>query len=355
MVANHCIRIDATNHKKTLCLGNVLCKMGAFLRSPNLFALEKPPSIVHVAVGVIRNELGEILVAHRHHHRHQGGLWEFPGGKVEAGETVEQALQRELREELAINVEQACPLIQIGHDYGDKKVFLDVWRVDRFSGQPHGLEGQPIRWVAADALPQLEFPAANRPIVAAARLPDYYPIIDGLPDQADALFAKLERLCQQGYTLAQWRMKTAEDATWLALARSAVAYSQAHGLQLLLNATPERALQVGAAGVHLTGQRLLALRGRPWTKDLWVAASCHSPEDIRHAEQIGVDFIVLSPVLPTPSHPDTPPLGWDCFGAWTQAACVPVFALGGMAQEHLAQAQTLGAQGIAGIRGFGDA
>lgn len=122
---------------------------------------------VHVAVGVVCDGADRILVSRRPQHVHQGGLWEFPGGKVETGETVEQALRRELLEELAIDVRECQPLITIRHDYVDKAVCLDVWWVSAFAGEPHGREGQPWRWVAAAELPSLEFPQANRPILAA--------------------------------------------------------------------------------------------------------------------------------------------------------------------------------------------
>lgn len=124
---------------------------------------------VHVAVGVVIDAEQRILVARRAEHLHQGGLWEFPGGKVEAGETVSDALRRELREELAIEVARAQPLLTVEHDYSDKAVLLDVWCVESFSGEPHGREGQPLRWVAAAELAGLAFPAANRPIVAAVQ------------------------------------------------------------------------------------------------------------------------------------------------------------------------------------------
>jgi 8-oxo-dGTP diphosphatase len=120
---------------------------------------------LHVAVGVVVNLKEEILIARRAAHLHQGGLWEFPGGKVETGETVRQALHRELLEELDILVEHCSPLVQIAHDYGDKKVLLDVWRVDQFSGEPKGQQGQPLIWVPVAKLSQFEFPAANRPII----------------------------------------------------------------------------------------------------------------------------------------------------------------------------------------------
>lgn len=123
--------------------------------------------IVHVAVGVIVAGDGQILIALRSEQSHQGGLWEFPGGKVETGETVEQALDRELSEELGIRVTAASPLIIIEHDYADKSVCLDVWWVDKFSGLPEGKEGQPIKWVSKQALSEHAFPQANQAIVAA--------------------------------------------------------------------------------------------------------------------------------------------------------------------------------------------
>jgi len=309
-------------------------------------------SVLHVAVGVIRNGQGEVLVARRPGHAHQGGLWEFPGGKVEPGEAVEEALRRELREELAIVVDEASPLIKIAHDYGDRQVSLDVWRVDAFRGEPQGLENQPIRWVSPDELAGLALPAANKPIAAAARLPECYPIVDGGLSDADGLFAQLERLCRRGYRLAQWRVKNVEGDAYLSLARRAVDFCRPHGLGLLLNAEPDFARRAGAAGVHLSGRRLQALRRRPLPASLWVAASCHAPADIRQAEKVGVDFIVLSPVLPTASHPDAAPLGWEPFGRWAEAAKLPVFALGGVSRADLAQARQRGAQGVSGIRGF---
>lgn len=120
---------------------------------------------IHVAVAVIVDQQQRILVALRPEHIHQGGLWEFPGGKVESGETVQQALVRELSEEIGITAEGFRSLIKINHDYGDKAVLLDVWWVDRFSGEPVGREGQPIRWVSADELSTYTFPEANLAIV----------------------------------------------------------------------------------------------------------------------------------------------------------------------------------------------
>ena len=122
---------------------------------------------VHVAVGVVCDSGNRILIAQRPLHLHQGGLWEFPGGKVETGETVQQALARELFEEFAIDIGASQPLLRIKHDYSDKSVLLDVWWIDDFAGEPHGREGQPWQWVEVAELSALEFPAANRPIITA--------------------------------------------------------------------------------------------------------------------------------------------------------------------------------------------
>lgn len=126
-----------------------------------------PRRRVHVAVGVISDGGDRILVARRAADAHQGGLWEFPGGKVEQGEMVQQALHRELLEELAITTRRCEPLLIIEHDYADKPVLLDVWWIDAFDGEPHGREGQPLRWATGAELRELQFPAANAPIIDA--------------------------------------------------------------------------------------------------------------------------------------------------------------------------------------------
>ena len=123
--------------------------------------------VVHVAVGVILDQYRNILLTRRAQESHQGGLWEFPGGKVEAGESLELALGRELREELGIAIGRTSALLEVRHDYFDKAVLLDVHVVWDFTGEAQGLEGQPLAWVAAEELAQYPFPAANVPIVDA--------------------------------------------------------------------------------------------------------------------------------------------------------------------------------------------
>lgn len=120
---------------------------------------------MHVAVGVIFNSEREVLIAKRPAHKYKGGLWEFPGGKVEVGETVFAALQRELNEEIGINIIYAEPWLQIQHDYQDRVVLLDTWIVTQFSGEPQGQEGQVIQWVKLADLSHFQFPDGNKVII----------------------------------------------------------------------------------------------------------------------------------------------------------------------------------------------
>lgn len=310
---------------------------------------------VHVMAAVI--ERGDhILIARRPDHVHQGGKWEFPGGKLEQGEEPVRGLRRELQEELGIDLVAASPLIRIAHDYPDKQVLLDVWRVTGFSGEPVGREGQQVRWVTRDALVEFEFPAANVPIVAAARLPDRYVIS---PDcrQVETFVAELERTLVSGVTLVQVRTGELPQSQWPELLNEIARLRQRFGTCFLLNSgTAERqgvlqALPDVFDGLHLTSQDLLAMKERP-AGIRWLAASCHSPEELRVAEALGVDFVTLSPVRATSSHPDAQPLGEQRFAEWVTAARMPVYGLGGLMLQDAELMRNLGAQGVAGISGL---
>jgi 8-oxo-dGTP diphosphatase len=306
-------------------------------------------SVLHVAVGVVRNPQGKILIAKRPTHVHQGDLWEFPGGKVEAGEAIRQALQRELHEELGIDVARCRPLIHIPYHYPDKQVLLDVWLIEAFDGTPHGKEGQPIDWLSPSELWERLFPAANQPIIQAVNLPGYYLITGTFYDEADFLH-KLDLALEKGVRLVQFRAKGMETDAFISLAKIACEACHAHKARLLLNAAPEMVERVGADGVHLTSARLLALSARPLGSDKLVAASVHNQEQLEQAEKLSVDFSVVSPVLPTSSHPGVETLGWQGFQQLTEQATHPVYALGGMQAQHLSAVWQHGGQGIAAIR-----
>lgn len=304
---------------------------------------------LHVAVGVIKDKEGNILISFRHRSSHQGDLWEFPGGKVELNESVEQALKRELKEELDISLQVLTPLIKVNHQYTDLKVRLDVWTVSLFSGKPRGCEGQEIKWVSPEQLINYSFPKANYPIIAAARLPDEYAILND--EDVDELLINLQTILSKGVKLIQARIKLLSAKEVKGFFELATPLCREKGTCLLVNSAVKNADKVNAEGFHLTSKHLLMLDKKP-TGYKWVSASCHNLTELQHAEQIGVDFVVLAPVLPTKTHPDTLPLGWESFKTLTNNVNLPVFALGGMQQIDKIIAQKSGAQGIAGITTF---
>jgi len=331
--------------------GPVISPMIMFVSMRSIAPNPMSSSGVHVAVGVVRNSEGDVLIARRPAQVHQGGLWEFPGGKVESGESQQSALQRELLEELGIDITRCRPLIRIQHHYPDKHVLLDVWLVEAFNGIPHGKENQPIEWCPPSELLSLPFPAANRPIIQAMNLPDRYLITGNFMDKGDFLH-KLDVALKRGIRLVQLRAKSIDDDAFISLAQTACAVCHEYGARLLLNAHPDLVEQVAADGVHLTSERLMALSSRPLDANKLVAASVHNQDQLAQADRLNVDFSVISPVLPTPSHPDARKLGWHGFQELTEQASHPVYALGGMQAEHLPVVWQYGGQGIAAIRCF---
>ena len=309
------------------------------------------PKIVHVAVGVIRRG-SQVLIARRPDHAHQGGLLEFPGGKVEPGETVQQALVREIAEEtgLTVSADRMTPLIGIRHDYGDKHVFLDVWEADAPVGEPEGREGQLVEWRRPEDLADEEFPAANRPIIRAIRLPHHYAITGqaGGPDEYVTWLKKsLPKLTDAVCLLRAPELNRADylrvAAESLSLCQQAKVPLMLHGSPSLLDELPQ------ASGVHLPAQEANRFCARPIGTGHWLAVSCHNREELAHAQRIGADFVVLGPVKQTQSHPDAQPLGLEPFQALVAQSPLVAYGLGGLTLGDQAELRAAGAQGIAGI------
>jgi 8-oxo-dGTP diphosphatase len=314
--------------------------------------MDNSPARVHVAAAAIFNDSGRLLISRRPVHVHQGDLWEFPGGKLEPDESVEHGLHRELYEELGIRVQAARPLIRVSHDYHDKSVLLDVWRVDNFTGTALGCEGQAIEWVSIDALGDYRFPAANTPILKAVSLPDRYLVTPDPGLDQEVFLNELEITLACGISLVQLRAKQLSDVALRTLVPKVQQRCRQAGARLLLNTETAVAAELGVDGVHLTSARLRALTVRPLDSGQLVGASCHTMEDVQHAGDLGLDFVVVSPVKQTTSHPDARPLGYRRLLQLTEQATVPVYALGGMQFSDLGEAFRHGAQGIAAISGL---
>ena len=300
---------------------------------------------IDVAVGVVRDKAGRVLIAKRKANVHQGGLWEFPGGKFEQAEDVEQALNRELYEELNIRVKYSCPLIKINFNYPEYTVHLHVREVHDFHGDPVGCEGQVCKWVAEQELDEYEFPEANKAILSAIKLGRHYAIIGG--GSSRQILADLESVSAQGVGLVQIRIKGLSESLTKEILQAAILKCKALGLVFLLNSQMPVKRRLDE-GVHLTSSDLMALNQRPENTG-FVAASCHSLQELRRAEQLALDFAVLSPVNETVSHPEAKALGWQQFAEWVAKVNIPVFALGGIVKQDYEEALICGAQGMSGI------
>lgn len=306
--------------------------------------------IIHVAVGVIRNDANQVLLALRPDDVHQGGLWEFPGGKVEAGETSQQALTRELFEETGIEIIRAEPLIKVQHQYEDRSVLLDVWSVLAFRNEPYGREDQNIDWVNIDKLSVDNMPAADLPIINAIRLPECCLITPNSGNDINSFMQCLQQSLVSGIKLVQFRSNCLSDVEYVALANDVISLTHDFDAQVMINQSRDVFEQTHADGLHLSGKALMLTDERPLGNDMLLSASCHNVAEVEQANKAGIDFIFLSPVLPTQSHPGATSLGWQSFHELTDLAEMPVYALGGMERSRIAEAQKLGAQGIAAIR-----
>ena len=308
-------------------------------------------------MGIVYDDArGKVLVARRPRHSHLGGMLEFPGGKVRSDETAFQALKRELFEEINIDIRDCSPLISFDYDYPDKPLRFSVWKVHGWTGQLQGKEGQVTQWVDLSSLAAADFPPANKGIIAACKLPALYLITPDLDDYTPAFVDELREYVASGVRLVQYRSKKSSYRKPAVIEMMGICRSR--GAELILNSTPEFAVEVGAGGVHLTSERLLELTGRPLPYGSWVAASCHNMHELMHAVKIDVDFCVLSqvkkkePVAARGSSSQAAiftdnTLGWDGFSEMVRQIPVPVYALGGMKLSDLGRARQLGGQGIA--------
>ncbi|CAN5189800.1 Nudix family hydrolase [soil metagenome] len=313
---------------------------------------------LHVVAGVLTDSAGRVLVNRRLRGKPLAGKWEFPGGKLERGEGRLAGLERELREELGIEVRSARPLVRFRHGDGACAVSLDIWRVDRYAGVAAGRQDQSLRWVEPAALRSIDLLEADAPIVMAISLPDRYLITAPTCEDPDAFLESLDRSLARGIELVQLRLAAVpgREADYRRLALACAGHCRRAGARLLLNGAPQAAAvltrEIGADGIHVPARHLQSLAHLGDTRPRLVGASCHNARELSAAERAGADFAVLGPVQRTASHPGARELGWAWFADLVEEVRIPVFALGGLQPADLPRAWTAGAQGIAAIRGL---
>lgn len=304
-------------------------------------------------VGILRDRDERILINQRPIGKSQAGRWEFPGGKLEVNESPEAGLRRELHEELGIVAGPMRRLVEIHHDYPGFSVRLDVREIAYFGGHPHSREQQELKWVAANDLPQEDILEADRAITQALRLPDTIlitPDASMLPRYKfiDSLTASLAA----GVRLVQLRSKSLTTRDYIALSKQVLAVCRDYDAQLILNASAEILRYVPADGIHLDGKQLNKLHARPVPADVWLSAACHSQSDVRRAEALAADLVLVGAVRETASHLGEKAIGWAGLRALMENCNVPAYALGGMTEADIFQARNNGARGIAAIRGL---
>jgi 8-oxo-dGTP diphosphatase len=337
--------------------------------------------LIHVAVGVIFSDSAnlerQILIAKRADHQHQGGLWEFPGGKVEEGESVQTALQRELMEEVGLvcDIENMKPLLTIPFHYHDKSVLLDVWEVyasqfqtDQFQadqvqmGQSVdneelliGKEGQPLIWVDQQDLANYEFPAANKAIIDALLLPNQIAISQD-DIEPEVILAQVAKTLQKHSGIwIQLRAPSLDQLQYTQLAMQLYGICREAGSKLIWNCPFEWYQVAFADGLHLSvknseigGGRN---NGRPIPSNQWFSLACHNLDELELAQDLA-DYVLVSPVKETATHPEAKALAWAGFKIITEQARIPCYALGGLDVLDISEVQQQGGQGIAGIRCF---
>jgi len=329
--------------------------------APALAPHARGPKPVDVVCGVVwRN--GRYLLAQRPEGRIWAGWWEFPGGKIEAGESAAAAMARELQEELGIRVTRTDPWLLKVFDYPHARVRLHFFHVRGWRGEPDGLEGQRLHWqTSGETCSVGPLLPANVPILRALEMPPLLPVSP--PPEVPHAIA----LARVGTTLAKGHAPVANAtaspanaggpvAGWLQVRRGALEAAQwadwvslcrTHGLLPIANVAPDTALALGAEALHLSASRLANLASRPQLP--LVGASVHTRAELEHASALGLDYVILGSVQITSSHPGVNGLGWQAWADIARWASVPVYAIGGLAPADLELARTHGASGVAMI------
>jgi len=314
----------------------------AHAASPN------PGGLVQVAAAVIQRSDGSFLLGQRPTGKAYAGYWEFPGGKVEPGEAIVHALARELREELGIEVVRAYPWIVQRFVYPHAHVELHFHRVLQWLGEPCPHEDQALAWTFIHDLNLAPILPANGPVLKALALPAQLAITCATELGAALQLERIDAALAAGLRLVMIRERQMPTALWSRFVAEVLERTRAAGATTIVNDVAERCARVGADGIHLNTEELMRCPIRPDT--LLCGASCHDAAQLERAQALGLDYAIVGPILPTPSHPESAGIGWDGLTRLVAGVTLPVYAIGGMLPEHLEPAWECGAHGVAMMR-----
>jgi 8-oxo-dGTP diphosphatase len=298
---------------------------------------------------VITRRDGRFLLGQRAPETFYAGFWEFPGGKVEPGESPREALVRELEEELGIRVLEIRPWITREHCYEHADVRLHFFEVLEWEGEVNDRVHSALSWELPEKPAVSPMLPANGPVLKSLRLPRCMGITYAGALGSTRQLALIESALERGLRLIQIRESEMAAGEFEVFAREVVRLAHISGAIAVVNGDVLRAQAVGADGVHLSAAALAVATERPACE--WVGASCHDRAELERAAALGVDYAVLGSVLPTPTHPEQPGIGWAAFETLIRGLTMPVFALGGVGQADMETARRAGAHGFAAIRG----
>ncbi|MEO1890251.1 MAG: Nudix family hydrolase [Candidatus Thioglobus sp.] len=305
--------------------------------------------IIKAVVGVLRNESGQILIAKRQDHQFMAGFWELPGGKIESDETTEETIIRELNEELGVKVNTLSLHQTMQHTYADRMVELCIYNIDQYQNTPLGIEGQQIAWVSVQELHNYQLLPTMKAFINSITLPNKYWITPSTNHQSESWMKKFDEKMTQDISLIQLRSKTTLDNHFIAELHDKC---KQHNVKLLINTIDKSFDESHCDGWHITTDEMLKLNKNPCDENKLLGASTHSLDEALKAQEIGADFVVISPVQATQTHPETIPIGWKAAEEVVRKLNIPVYFLGGMDLEDLDKTLKIGAQGIAGVSAF---